>query len=49
MQSNINKKMRVICGTFQRDSLIWMLPLLPAKHPQSYWENVVGKRQEEQQ
>lgn len=41
--------MRAICGTLQRDSLIWMLPLLSVKHPHSCWENKLGRTQEEQQ
>lgn len=48
-QSSIKKKMRAVCGTLQRGSLIWMLPLLSVKHPHSCWENKLGRSQEEQQ
>lgn len=41
--------MRAIYGALQRESLIWMLPLLSTKHLHSCWQNTSGRSQEEQQ
>lgn len=41
--------MRAIYSTLQRESLIWMLPLLSTKHLHSCWQNTSGRSQEEQQ